>query len=83
MKKWLESGNKSGQNLEKWPNFEWTSVQVGFMSFEIKNQQPTRWGRVSEVGTRIRPPESLDRVVAGRMGLAGCRFPWTPLIGTI
>ena len=83
MKKWLESGNKSGRNLEKWPDFEWTSVRVNFMSFEIKNQQPTRWGRVSEVGTRIRPLESLDRVVAGRTDLAGCRFPWTPLIGTI
>ena len=55
-------------------------IQGGFTGFEIKNRQLTCWGRVSEVRTHVRPLESLDQVVADRMGWAGCRFPWTPLI---
>ena len=56
---------------------------LGFTGFEIKNRQPTHWGRVSEVGTHIRPPESSDRMAAswmpfGQTGWAGCPFPWTP-----
>ena len=78
MKKWPEF-EKSGRNLEKWLDFEWTSVRVGFTGFKIKNQKLTCWGQVSEVRTRVRLPESSDRVVVGRMGWAGCRLPWTPL----
>ena len=59
-----------------------------FTGFEIKNQQPTRWGRVSKVRTCTWLLKSSDRVVAGwtpsgRTGWVGCRFPWTPLSETL
>lgn len=53
----------------------------GFMGFERENSQPTRGGRVREFGTRVRPPELLDRVVAGQTR-AGGLAAWTPLLIT-
>ena len=75
-----EIQKKNGRKLEKMVGIQKNCRILnglrfgsGFTGFEIKNRQPTCQGRVSEVGTRIQPPESSDRVVAG------CRFPWTPL----
>ena len=47
------------------------------MCFERGNPKPTHGGQVREVGTRVRPPELLDRVAVGRtcagwLGWAGC-----------
>ena len=80
MKKWLESGKNSRILNGLW-------FGSGFTGFEIINWQLTRWGRVSEVGTHIRPTKSSDRVAvgqtqAGRTSWASCQFPWTPLDAT-
>ena len=81
MKKWPESG-KNSRNLEKWPDFEWTSIWVGFMGLQLKtNNRPAG---VELVSSEL---VSSDRVVTGRTstgqtGWASCRFPWTPLVST-
>ena len=57
----------------------------GWTGFEGREPKPNRRRRVLKFGTRVRPPELSDRVVAGRVraGWAGWtsqRVRWTALV---
>ena len=58
---------KNGQKvvITRWKEKGFGLGQVSRVSKGKTDNQPA-WGRVSEFGTRVRLPKSLDRVAAGR-----------------
>ena len=90
-KKWPDS-RKSGRNLGKRSEsgkngrilMERRAGRVSRV-LEEEIRHSTRWCRVFEVGTRVRPPEPSDQVIPGWFwvgvaGWTGGRFVWTALL---